>query len=152
MGSEDIHTNARFRRYRGKVDLVFTSPPYFCAESYSDDANQSDKKFKTYSEWREGFLRPTLETAVEWLKPGRPLLWNIADTKIKGTYIPLEDDSVAILDSLGMKYENTFKFVLARSPGANRFDKAGMPETKNYCMVRGRYHKYEPIFVFRKPL
>jgi len=31
-------------------------------------------------------------------------------------------------------------------------DAEGVPETKNFCMVNGRYRKYEPIFVFRKPL
>jgi hypothetical protein len=148
--SEEIRWDGRFQKYRGKVDLAFTSPPYFGAESYSDDANQSDKKFPTYEKWRDGFLRPTLETAVEWLKPGRPLIWNIADTKIAGTYVPLEDDSVAILEELGMRHETTLKLVLAHSPGANRLDREGVPETKNYCMIRGRYRKYEPIFVFRK--
>jgi hypothetical protein len=150
--SEDMRWDRRFKKYRGKVDLFFTSPPYFRAESYSDDENQSDKKFPTYDQWRDGFLRPTLETAVEWLKPGRPLLWNIADTKDSGSYVPLEDDSVAILEELGMEYEAMLKFVLAHSPGAHRLDREGIPETKNFCMIKGRHRKYEPIFVFRKPL
>ena len=110
------------------------------------------RRFKTYNEWRDGFLRPTLETTVEWLKPGRPLIWNIADTKDGRIYRPLEDDSMAILEELGMQYETTLKYVLSHSPGANRLDAEGRPETKNYCMIGGRYRKYEPIFVFRKPL
>lgn len=152
LGSEVIRHDEGFKKYRGKVDLVFTSPPYFRAESYSDDENQSDKKFITYDQWRDGFLRPTLETAVEWLKPGRPLIWNIADTKIGRTYVPLEYDSKAILESLRMQYETKLKLALAHSPGANRLDREGFPETKNFCMVRGRYRKYEPIFIFRKPV
>jgi hypothetical protein len=151
LGSEVIRHDARFKKYRGTLDLVFTSPPYFRAESYSDDENQSDKKFPVYDEWRDGFLRPTLETAVEWLKPGRPLIWNIADTKISGTYVPLEYDSKTILADLGMRYETKLKYVLSHSPGANRVDREGIPETKNFCMIGGRYRKYEPIFVFRKP-
>jgi hypothetical protein len=151
LGSEVIDSDKRFQKYRGKVDLVFTSPPYFAAEGYSDDPNQSHIKFPTYLAWRDGFLKPTLETAVEWLRPGRYLLWNIADTKMGSRFVPLEFDSKAILDDLGMKYETKLKLVLARSPGANRFDKSGMPETKNFCMIGGQYRKYEPIFVFRKP-
>lgn len=151
LGSEVIRDDRRFKKYRGKLDLVFTSPPYYRAEGYSDDAHQSHVKFTTYDDWRDGFLRPSLETAVEWLKPGRPLIWNIADTTDAGCYWPLEDDSKAILRDLGMEYEGKLKLVLARSPGANRIDKQGLPETKNFCMINGGYRKYEPIFVFRKP-
>ncbi len=151
LGSEVIRHDQGFKKYRGKVDLVFTSPPYFRAESYSDDENQSDKKFPIYDEWRDGFLLPTLKTAVEWLKRGRFLLWNIADTKDGGAYVPLEYDSKAILEDLGMQYETKLKYVLSHSPGANRLDAGGVPETKNFCMINGRYRKYEPIFVFRKP-
>jgi hypothetical protein len=144
----------RFKKYRGEVDLVFTSPPYFDAEGYSDDANQSSIKFPLYDEWREGFLRPTLETAVEWLKPARPLIWNIADVadrKRGSGYVPLEYDSKTILEELGMRYETKLKYVLSHSPGANRLDREGIPETKNFCMIAGIYRKYEPIFVFGKP-
>jgi len=150
LGSEVIGNNGRFQEYRGKLDLVFTSPPYFAAEGYSDEQTQSYMKFPTYDEWRDGFLRSTLETAVEWLKPGRPLLWNIADTKIGGKYVPLEYDSKAILKSFGMAYEGKLKMVLARSPGGNRMRDGRYPETKNFCMVGGEYRKFEPVFVFRK--
>jgi hypothetical protein len=150
LGSEVRH-DARFKKYQGTLDLVFTSPPYFRAESYSDDENQSDKKFPLYDQWRDGFLRPTFETAVEWLKPGRPLIWNIADTKISGTYAPLEYDSKTILADLGMRYETKLKYVLSHSPGANRLDREGIPETTNFCIIGGSYRKYEPIFVYRKP-
>ncbi len=154
LGSEVIGHDQRFKKYRGKVDLVFTSPPYFDAEGYSEDENQSSIKFPLYDDWREGFLRPTLETAVEWLKPGRPLIWNIADVadrKRGSGYVPLEYDSKTILEELGMRYETKLKYVLSHSPGANRLDAEGIPETKNFCMIGGRYRKYEPLFVFRKP-
>ena len=36
-------------------DLVFTSPPYFAKEAYSDDEEQSYKKFNQYETWVEGF-------------------------------------------------------------------------------------------------
>jgi hypothetical protein len=152
LGSEVIRDDRRFKKYKGKLDLVFTSPPYYRAEGYSEDEHQSNVKFTTYDKWRDGFLRPTLETAVEWLRPGRPLIWNIADTKEGQRYYPLENDSRAILKGLGMQYETKLKLVLAHSPGANRFDSEGIPETKNFCMIKGSWRKYEPIFVFRKPV
>ena len=110
--------------------LVFTSPPYFRAESYSDDENQSDKKFPIYDEWRDGSLLPTLKTAVEWLKRGRFLLWNIADTKDGGAYVPLEYDSKAILEDLGMQYET--KLEIRAVPFARRepIGRRGVPRDK----------------------
>ena len=44
-GSEEIGDNPSFQKYEGKLDFVFTSPPYFNREQYSQDENQSFKKF-----------------------------------------------------------------------------------------------------------
>lgn len=42
-------------------DLVFTSPPYYDVETYSDSPSQSIIKFKTEKEWFENFLITLLE-------------------------------------------------------------------------------------------
>jgi len=152
LGSEVIQHDENFQRHKGEIDLVFTSPPYFNREAYSEDENQSYKKYgNTYESWRDGFLKPTLETAVEWLRPGGYLLWNIADILIKGNYLPLEQDSIDILTRGGMIYKYTLKMALEGMPGQNRVDEDGVHKCKNYCRVNGRYYKYEPIFVFWKP-
>ena len=150
-GSEEIHKLESFQAYKGKLDLVFTSPPYFNREAYSEDAEQSYKKFSTYESWRDGFLRPTLETCVSYLKADRYLLWNIADLLISGEYLPLEQDSKDILESLGMKFKGVLKMGLESMPGQNRLDENGVPKCKNYCKVNGSYVKYEPILIFYKP-
>ena len=150
-GSEEIHKEKRFQKYKGEVDLVFTSPPYFNAEGYSPDDNQSSVKFPEYDQWRDGFLRPTLETAVEYLKEGGHLLWNIADVKEGNFMLPLESDTVEILEELGMKYETKLKFVLGRTPGASRVSKVHRnPTAKNFVSIGGDWRKYEPVFCFRK--
>ena len=96
-------------------------------------------------------MRPTLETAVEYLRPQRYLLWNIADILMGKEYMPLEKDSKDILESLGMEYKGFLKMAMASMPGQNRLDENGIPKCKNYCKVNGQYLKYEPVFVFRKP-
>lgn len=151
VGSEVIENEKEFIKYKGQVDLVFTSPPYFNREAYSEDPTQSYKKFSSYESWRDGFLRPTLTTAVEYLKNNRYLLWNIADLQIKGEYLSLEKDSRNILESLGMQYMYTMKMALEPMPGQNRVDENGIPKCKNYCKVNGKVMKYEPVFVFYKP-
>ena len=152
LGSEEIQHNEDFQRHRGEIDLVFTSPPYFNREAYSEDENQSYKKYgSTYESWRDGFLKPTLETAVEWLRPGGYLLWNIADILVSGNYLPLEEDSKNILLDKGMIYRYTLKMALEGMPGQNRVGEDGKPKCKNFCQVKGKYLKYEPVFVFFKP-
>jgi hypothetical protein len=151
LGSEVIGKEKRFKKYKGKLDLVFTSPPYFNREGYSEDETQSLKKFPQYDAWREGFLKPTLTTAYTYLKPDRFLLWNIADIKVGEQYYPLEQDSKDILEKLGAEFVGVEKMVLANMPGANRIGDDGMPTCKNFCKVNGKFHKTELIFVFRKP-
>jgi hypothetical protein len=151
LGSEVIGEDERFAQYKGEVDLIFTSPPYFNREAYSEDPTQSYKKFSSYESWRDGFLYPTLKNCAESLKSNRYLLWNIADLQIKGEYLPLEDDSKKILESLGLKYKYTLKMALEPMPGQNRVDENGIPKCKNFCKVNGRVMKYEPVFVFHKP-
>jgi hypothetical protein len=161
-GSEDMRNQPGFQKYKGKLDLVFTSPPYFAKELYSDDDTQSATKFNTFDSWVEGFLRPTLETAVEWLAPNRYLLWNIADAKFANQMLPLEKISCDILESLGMKYDGKLKMALAQMPGGNRVDpQTGKPLAKNFCRIREAkkgiksqsksiWFKYEPVFIFKK--
>ena len=152
LGSEVIGENKDFQKHKGSLDIVFTSPPYFSKEAYSEDDEQSYKKFDTYDLWRDGFLKKTLETAVEFLKNDRYLLWNIADIKLGKHLLPLEDDSREILESLGMTYQGVVKMALARMPGANRIDsETGEATYKNSCKINGLVTKYEPVFVYYKP-
>jgi hypothetical protein len=152
LGSEVVRDDSSFQKYKGELDMVFTSPPYFAKEAYSEDPTQSYKKFTGYDAWREGFLRPTLETAVEYLRNDRYLLWNIADAKFGADMLPLEKDSKDILESLGMEFKGVVKMALAQMPGGNRIDPdTGLPKAKNFCKVNGMWLKYEPIFVFYKP-
>jgi hypothetical protein len=151
LGSEVIGSDENFKKYKGKLDLVFTSPPYFNRESYSEDETQSLKKFPFYEGWRDGFLKPTLKTAYSYLRKDRYLLWNIADILVGDQYYPLEQDSIDILKSLGAEFVGVEKMVLANMPGANRVGDDGKPTCKNYCRVNGKWHKTELIFVFKKP-
>lgn len=151
-GSEEIHNDPKFQKYKGKLDLIFTSPPYFMKEAYSEDDTQSYKKFGQYEAWRDGFLRQTLQTCAEYLKRDRYLLWNIADVIFDKQSLPLEEDSINFLKEFGLEYKGKLKMALAQMPGDNRTDsETGLPKTKNYCKVNNLWLKYEPIFVFYKP-
>jgi len=146
-GSELISNNPKFQKYKGKLDLSFTSPPYFNREQYSQDENQSFKAYGEYEDWRDNFLRPTLTTIYEYLKNDRYILWNIADIKIgKSTYYPLEQDSIDILEELGCEYKGKLKMLMTRMVGLDP-SKSGI---KNAVEYQGKQYKFEPIFVFHK--
>ena len=146
-GSELIQHNPKFQKYKGKLDLSFTSPPYFNREQYSQDEKQSFKAYGEYEDWRENFLRPTLTTIFEYTKNDRFLLWNIADIKIgTNTYYPLEQDSKDILLSLGCEYKGKLKMLMTRMVGLDP-TKSGI---KNAVKHNGKAYKFEPIFVFYK--
>ena len=146
-GSELISNNPRFQKYKGKLDLSFTSPPYFNREQYSQDEKQSFKAYGEYEDWRDNFLRPTLTTIYEYLKNDRYILWNIADIKIgESTYYPLEQDSIDILTELGCEYKGKIKMLMTRMVGLDP-SKSGI---KNSVEHEGKTYKFEPIFVFHK--
>ena len=146
-GSELIGNNPKFQKYKGKLDFVFTSPPYFNREQYSEDDSQSFKAYSEYDDWRDNFLRPTLTTAYEYLQRDRYILWNIASIKIgTDTYYDLEGDSRKILEELGCEYKGKLKMLMTRMVGLDP-SKSGI---LNSVKHQNKAYKYEPIFVFYK--
>ena len=151
VGSEHIGNHPDFQQYKGKLDFVFTSPPYFHREQYSQDETQSFKAYKTYEDWRDNFLCPTLENAAESLNNDRYLCWNIASIKVNKTkkyptgYLPLEEDSIHILEAAGMVYKGKLKMLMTAMVG---LDNSGLENSVEY---NGKIMKYEPVFVFYKP-
>ena len=146
-GSELISNNPAFQKYKGKLDVVFTSPPYFNREQYSQDENQSFKAYGEYQDWRDNFLEPTLRTAYEYLKHDRYILWNIASIKIgANTYYDLEGDSRKILEELGCEYKGKLKMLMTRMIGLDP-SKTGI---LNSVQHDNNVYKFEPIFVYYK--
>jgi hypothetical protein len=147
-GSENIRELPNFQKYKGFLDMAFTSPPYFNREQYSQDETQSFIAYSEYEDWRDNFLKPTLTTIYQYLKPERFILWNIADIKIgSDTYYSLEEDSKQILMNLGCEYHGKIKMLMTRMVGLDP-SKSGV---KNAVKHNGKSYKYEPIFVFYKP-
>jgi DNA modification methylase len=88
--------NIPFEEYVGEdnfFDTVFTSPPYFNKEMYSDEENQSWKRYPQYDEWVDGFLRPLVKTAYRVLKPNGRLILNITGKVGKRC---LEEDTIKL--------------------------------------------------------
>ncbi len=144
--AEDIFRDKFFSDMKGKYDFAFTSPPYYSNEQYSDDEEQSYKLYKTYPEWRDGFLKGMIKNTYDLLKPGAQFWLNIADVntnKGKNNFYPLEADSVAIAKECGFEHVDTYYMTQHQFPGND--------SAKNIVKLNtGKKKKFEPIFIFQK--
>ena len=61
------------------VDTVFTSPPYFNAERYTDEDTQSYKRYRKLESWLNNFLFKSLDMSISALKKDGHLILNISD-------------------------------------------------------------------------
>lgn len=101
------------------VDLVFTSPPYFDRERYSNLDGQSWVAHgSTIDRWVEGFLRPVVKAAKGALTTGGPLIINIADLCVNGKLtVPLVSLTRDVAVGEGFREEGVLRMPLA---GLNR--------------------------------
>lgn len=121
-------------------DLIFTSPPYFDVEKYSDEPGQSYLKHGSngYSGWLEGFLEPVLKECNRLLKPDGWCLINVGES-IRKTY-PFGEDTLR-LGSIHMQHVNTYYL---RLMGRTYHMK------KNERGERKQNFRLEPVFLFSK--
>ena len=111
------------------IDLVFTSPPYFDLEKYSEEDTQSYLKYPSYDEWLSGFMKTLCEKAYRVLKPGRKFILNINATP---TNKSLHYDSLNIALASGFKLIAVHKYnIFSRYNNTDR-------------------SKFEPVFELEK--
>lgn len=122
MGSEE------YLPKKESLDFCFTSPPYFDTEKYSDEDNQSYKKYPTKEEWLNGFLKTTFENCFYGLKKGKYMAINIANVK---SFPDLEKETIKIAKKVGFKHEDTLYYLLS-------------------SLSKGNKYKKEPVFIFLK--
>ena len=72
LGSEHGHPGID----QESIDLVFTSPPYFNKEKYFNDSTQAWFG-RTHEQWSDEYVKPTLQHAFSYLKPGGFLVLNV---------------------------------------------------------------------------
>lgn len=85
-----------------KVDLAFTSTPYFLKETYEENnPKQSCERYPTYREWLNGFLKSMIIKTREVLNSNGIMALNIADVKIKGKLYPLVKSTIRIAKQNG---------------------------------------------------
>lgn len=111
-------------------DLIFTSPPYFNIENYSNSPCQSHHKFDSYSMWKSNFLETIITESKRILKQDG---YFIINTKNYDNF-PIADDLFSFAQKIGLKLKKTYQMRLAN----NEFNRS-----------KSTFH-HEPIFVFKK--
>jgi tRNA1(Val) A37 N6-methylase TrmN6 len=110
----------------GKFDLIFTSPPYFKTEIYSEDPSQSCHRYGEVKMWLEKFLYTTLQKCSEVLK-------------MDGTF------------AINIKNSGRIDLV---NPMIKYMEKLGFHETDRIMMSHAKRHNnnktYEYIYIFNK--
>src|SRR5210317_281461 len=145
-----------FTKYETHFDTIFTSPPYFNVEKYSDEDTQSYIRYKDIDSWNKNFLHKTLEKLIPTLKKDGILAINIADVynpKDKGYYEicnPMND----FLKSKGLKYAGCIGMEMTK-----RFNSGGAGNAKSEYFNEELKEKTqetqntafgEPIWIWRK--
>ncbi len=113
-----------------KYDLVFTSPPYFNIEIYSEDKNQSCNKYKEYKQWLNSFLYKIVNESYRLLKDDGRMILNVKNI-----------DKYKIADDLCLYCERDWELeeIYHMRLSNNEFNRKGV-----------KMHHTEPIFVFKK--
>jgi hypothetical protein len=119
-----------------QFDTVFSSPPYFCIERYSQDNTQSWKRYKKLDDWLEKFLFVAVEKAWRALKPNGIMAINIADVyghhRINNICDPL-NDFISTLPNA--EFQGGLGYRMAKRPNSAA-DKEGIYVEPIWCWRR----------------
>jgi len=152
-----------FSQYDNYFDMVFTSPPYFNVEHYSQDSTQSFKRYKSVEVWNEHFLNKVLTNIYPAVKLNGIVAINISDvfsTSGKGQkrWLEITNPMNDHMKSLGMEYVGAIGMEMSKRPnsaGAGTVFQGSAPnEWTDDAMSRvdNSVNKQfcEPIWLWRK--
>ena len=121
-----------------KVDLAFSSPPYFNLEKYCDEPTQCMNRYTTLDEWFDGYVAPTMQNIMGSLEDDGIFATNIADYKIgSNKEFKVVDRWIATAEKLGFRHQTTIKMMLNTRPGVGNDKTSGR-------------EKFEGVYVFKK--
>jgi hypothetical protein len=110
-GAEDVDIP------KNSFDTVFTSPPYFNIERYTQEDNQSWKKFKKLDQWLKRFLFPVLKKSWEGLQTDGTMVINISDVYSNHTVNRICDPMNEFISRLpNSYYMGTYGLRMAKRP------------------------------------
>jgi len=150
-----------YSEYENYFDVVFTSPPYFSVERYSQDDTQSWVRYKSIDDWNKDFLHKTLSKIIPTVKKGGIIAVNIADVYTNSSWStdrkwleicnPMND----YLTSQGLTYKGCIGMEMAKRPNSGGAgtakDKTQYTEETLKLAEETKQQRFcEPIWIFKK--
>lgn len=137
QGSEEY-----VKEWENKMGLCFTSPPYFYLEDYKI-GNQSYKQGTSYEQWKNNYLKPTIENCHKYLIDSGYLIINIKDFD----KYELENDTKIICEQCNFTYIENYNLKnISRTKSTGEFNNSD--ENIMVFMKKGFEHLHNP---YRKP-
>lgn len=104
-------------------DFIFTSPPYFNIERYTQEDNQSWKRHRKLDCWLSQFLFPAVSRAWDRLETGGMMVINISDVyslhQINNICDPMNDFISTLNHS---KYYGCIGYEMRKRPNSKAYD------------------------------
>jgi hypothetical protein len=98
-------------------DFIFTSPPYFILERYTQEQNQSWQRYKKIDKWLEDFLFKVLRKSWDSLKSGGTMAINISDVYCNHTNNKICDPMCNFVDNFSdSEYFGCWGFKMSKRP------------------------------------
>lgn len=88
------------------IDFIFSCPPFFTKEIYSQEPNQSINKYPEYKDWLEYYVRPTIKNCFLALKESGVYGVDIMDFYYFNKKIPLIKDWCNIAKEEGFYFKD----------------------------------------------
>jgi|ERR1700723_40054 len=114
------------------ADLVFSSPPFFDWEKYSNNAMQSFKRYPRYEDWQSKFLRPVIANSVRILRKKGFMVVNVT----AGNRRPNPFEMRSIAEASGLTMVARYRMAFPKIPYLHPRD--------------GKAVKHELLLVFQK--
>jgi hypothetical protein len=135
--SEQLDARHGFiEKYRGKVDAVLFSPPYYDLEIY-DSEEQSISSFPAYEDWLEGYWAETVRICAEVMRPGAKFGFIISNYRNHNKQeVSISQDMKAVVDRF-LTHRNHYKIRWSSMGGSRQAHKM-------------RDGNYEDLWIFEK--
>lgn len=96
----------KFQLQSESIDFIFSCPPFFKKEVYSDEITQSIHNYPEYQDWLENYVRPTVRNSFIALKEKGVYGVDILNYTYCGKTYPLIEDWIRIAKEEGFVYKD----------------------------------------------
>lgn len=104
-----------------KADFIFSCPPFFALERYSDEPTQSVNKFPQYELWLKHYARETIKQCRKMIKDTGLFGIDIIDFTYKNKRFHLVHDWTQIIQEEGFEFLNKYP-IISRARKINKED------------------------------